>query len=284
MVVSDIAAGRIALALRLLDHQIVGVDGDLLGNVDDLALHERGDRLVVTALLTGPPALAGRQGGRGGAWLHAIWRRLSAQEDPRTTAVPLTEVTRIDSAVHLTVTASAVLASDQGLELWLRDHVISRLPGARGTSQVPHHDPPARRLDGGAVALKSSEHTLAHLLGAQVRTHDGRALGELLEVTADAVGRTSGHLGPLEVRELVCSPRHLGQHLGYTLSPQGPAVLRHLLRWWHTSDVRIDVRDVASIDWGDATISLRAAAALRHPHDHADDSGGSDAAAPGRPQ
>jgi hypothetical protein len=260
----DLMGKRLPLVLRLLDHQIVGVDGELVGNVDDLVVHESESGIVVTALLSGPPALARRQGGRGGRWLDAVWRRLHPDRDPLPTAVPLDEVTRLDSAVHVSRLGESVLAASQGFELWLRDHVVSRLPGATGGETTrPSVDEDLRQRP--PFVLLPGEHTLSELLGAPVRSAGDR-LGELVEVIADPLSPSSARLGALVVRELVCSPRHLGEELGYTLEPQGPAVLRRLLRAWHDRDRLVDARDVR-ITWDPAGVEVRRGATLRHPHD-----------------
>lgn len=45
------------VVLRILDHQVVGPEGELLGNVDDLELVVSHDGWTITALQVGPAAL-----------------------------------------------------------------------------------------------------------------------------------------------------------------------------------------------------------------------------------
>jgi hypothetical protein len=74
--------------LQLLDRQLVGHDGKLIGCVDDLELSgsENGEQLYVTAILSGPGALAYRLGlRRFGRWLRRAHDDVTAveREDPR---------------------------------------------------------------------------------------------------------------------------------------------------------------------------------------------------------
>ena len=88
--------------LHLLDRQIVDPDDAPVANVDDLELRELPDgRLAVSALLIGPGALGPRTGGRLGAWMVAIWRRLRPDADPRPGRIEARLVTHTDSAVHV---------------------------------------------------------------------------------------------------------------------------------------------------------------------------------------
>jgi hypothetical protein len=124
-----VAGRHLDAALNLLDRQIIDPDGRLLGNVDDLELTERDDgRLVVTALLTGPGALGPRLGGRLGHWTVAVWRRLRVDRDPEPGRIDAADISRIDSAVHLSVRLDD--PDLDGLERWVDEHVISRIPGA----------------------------------------------------------------------------------------------------------------------------------------------------------
>jgi sporulation protein YlmC with PRC-barrel domain len=118
--------------LRLLDHQVVGPDGELLGNIDDLELVVSDEGWSVTALLVGPAALGQRLPGRLGRWTIAIWRRLRTDPDPRPCRVPVEQVHDIGSAVTVTRAAADSLAASFGLELWLCEYVVSRNPGATG--------------------------------------------------------------------------------------------------------------------------------------------------------
>ena len=94
------AGTPLALGLRLLDHQILGREQEMVGNVDDVALEERDGRLVAVGLLRGPGAWAHRQPGALGRWGRAVWRRLDHREDPRPLVLPLDHVLSIGSAVH----------------------------------------------------------------------------------------------------------------------------------------------------------------------------------------
>jgi hypothetical protein len=255
----------IPLVLRLLDHQIVGDAKEMLGNVDDLQLVERGGHLIVRALMSGPPALARRQGGRGGRWLDATWRRLHREEEPRPLALPMDHVVQLRSAVEVDEVGERALAEAQGLELWVRAHIVGRLPGALGGEHDLPGEPSAAGSARKLVAPRDAL-TLSQLLGATVRSGT-RELGRVMEVTADVVDPSADRLGELRVRDLVCSPHHLGEELGYTMARQGPAAVGWLLRLWHRGDLRVSMADVVAVDWDSGTVEVREGAELRHPHE-----------------
>jgi hypothetical protein len=124
-----VAGRRYDAVLHLLDRQIIDPDGRLVAKADDLELSSREDgRLVVTTLLTGPGALGPRLGGRLGAWTVAIWRRLRPDEAPAPGRIAAAEITHVDSALHIAVRLRDLRIN--GLEAWVSEHVITRLPGA----------------------------------------------------------------------------------------------------------------------------------------------------------
>ena len=116
----DTAPGRpieagtpLSLRLRLLDHQILGREQEMLGNVDDVALEDRDGRLVAVGLLRGPGAWSHRQPGALGRWGRAVWRRLDTREDPVPLVVPMDHVLALGSAVHVDPWAEAFLAGPE---------------------------------------------------------------------------------------------------------------------------------------------------------------------------
>lgn len=117
------------VALSLLDRQILDRDGTPIGKVDDIALHWDGERPVITDLLVGPGAWSGRMPGLFGRMVHGTWLRLHPREDPQPLRIPLTEVQRLDSAVHLRLRRDDLGIA--GPEAWMRRHVVEKLPGSR---------------------------------------------------------------------------------------------------------------------------------------------------------
>jgi hypothetical protein len=269
--------GPLELVLRLLDHQLVGARGELVGNVDDLVLEERAEGLLVTGLLSGPPALARRQGGLGERWIDAIWRRLHPLQDPPVEAIVLDAVTKVDSAVHLDRAATRFLVRSDLLEAWLRENVVSRLPWVSGEPHPVWAEDTGRSNrpgQGSAFVVEPGTPTLSRLLGSLVRTAEGEEVGEVTEVLArplaDEDGRRADagdHLGPLRVTALVCSHRHLGQELGYTMTPQGPRAIALLVRAWHKGDRHVAIEAVEAFGWDGGEVRVRAGAHLRHPHE-----------------
>jgi hypothetical protein len=113
--------------LHLLDHQIVDRNGRMVGNVDDLELEiVDAGAPVVTALLSGAAALAGRHGGRLGRWLGSLQRRLAEDDTPSRITMDL--VLSIDSAVHLSRDRTELPTNRA--EQWVRTRVIDHIPGA----------------------------------------------------------------------------------------------------------------------------------------------------------
>ncbi|MBE8518574.1 hypothetical protein ILP97_13830 [Amycolatopsis sp. H6(2020)] len=122
--------GRIDLGDALLDRQIIGEDGTVVGKVDDLELRAENGTYVVDALLVGPEALADRVGGPIGKLLHHIGRGFRAQAPQR---IPLNAIRRIEPTI--VVTTAVAHATDSPSEDWLRRHVIGRIPGAGHASR-----------------------------------------------------------------------------------------------------------------------------------------------------
>jgi hypothetical protein len=120
--------------LHLLDRQVIDPEGHLVCKVDDLELTELPDgRLALTALLVGPGALGHRMGGTTGRWVLAVWRRLRPDTDrhPGPARIDAAEVTAVDSAVHIARPAGQMhQLGINGLETWVHDRLIDRLPGA----------------------------------------------------------------------------------------------------------------------------------------------------------
>ncbi|SFW85922.1 PRC-barrel domain-containing protein [Amycolatopsis australiensis] len=119
----------IDLADALLDRQILGEDGTVVGKVDDLDLRPDGDTFVVDALLVGPEALAGRLGGPVGKLLHRIGRGFRTGPPQR---IPMTAIRRVEPAI--VVTTAVAQATTSPSQEWLRRRIVDRIPGAGDAS------------------------------------------------------------------------------------------------------------------------------------------------------
>jgi sporulation protein YlmC with PRC-barrel domain len=115
----------IDLGDALLDRQIVGEDGSVVGKVDDLELRAEGDTFVVDALLVGPEALADRINGPIGKLLRRIGRGFRAEAPQR---IPLNAIRQVEPTI--VVTTAVAHATDSPSEDWLRRRIIDRIPGA----------------------------------------------------------------------------------------------------------------------------------------------------------
>jgi sporulation protein YlmC with PRC-barrel domain len=117
------------IGLDLLDRQILDCDGQPVGKVDDVELDvDAAGTPYVAALLVGQQALGDRIGGRLGRWIAGTARRLSPDYDRGPIRIPYDLVAELTSAVNLSVRRE--LLPDPPLEMWLRDHLIGRIPGA----------------------------------------------------------------------------------------------------------------------------------------------------------
>jgi len=121
------------IGFDLLDRQIVDRDGEPVGKVDDVELtHSPDGSLHVTALLLGQEVLGERIGGRLGRTIAAAARRLSGEGGRPPQRIPMELIADIDNTVTLSVKRE--LLPDPPLEAWLRDHLITRIPGNRHES------------------------------------------------------------------------------------------------------------------------------------------------------
>ncbi|WP_067509451.1 PRC-barrel domain-containing protein [Actinoplanes sp. TFC3] len=117
------------IGFDLLDRQILDRDGEPVGKVDDLELtYDDTGTPHVTALLLGQEVLGHRIGGTLGRWMAGTARRLSGSADRPPMRIPIDLIAAVDSAVNLSVHRD--LLPDPPLETWLRDHLITRIPGA----------------------------------------------------------------------------------------------------------------------------------------------------------
>lgn len=257
------------LALRLLDHQLVGPTGALLGNVDNLVLQERPEGLSVVGVLKGPAGSGPRQPGLLGDWILALWKRLSPSEDPQPLMVPMSHVRDIGSAVTVSDHAERALQSADGLERWMRRHVISAIPGAKeGDDGSPGGDGGASRSRQDHPTRPTGTQLLSDLLGAAVVDPDAGALGAVVEVRARTVEQTGLEVGPLLITGIVFGRHHLGGDLGYTtVSDQGPWLLARAFQWWHRDDREVRWDAIERVDWPGRRVVLVADAQRRHPYD-----------------
>ena len=257
----------IDVVLRVMDHQLVGPSGALLGNVDNLVLHHERRELVIVGVLSGPGGFGPRQPGLLGRWIVAVWKRLSPREEPSPLMVPMSHVHSIGSAITVSAYAESALQGAAGVEEWLRRHVISAIPGATAGDD---------RLTGTTVGSSTSHdeltppaesHLLSDLLGAEVVDDTGTSLGAVMELRGLPFEQTGLEVGRIRVTSVVFGPRRLGGELGYTtLTDQGPWPLARLFGWWHRSDREAAWTDVHDVDWDNQRVTLMANQQSQHPH------------------
>lgn len=107
----------------IIDSQLESADHLALGRVADIEMEWQADgRLVLTSLLTGPQALAGRIA-RGLRCVCAFLLR-----DRFETQIPLDEVVAFGPTVHLRHNAESYPVSQS--EQWLARHILRWIPGS----------------------------------------------------------------------------------------------------------------------------------------------------------
>lgn len=127
---TDRPAGRVLdAALELLDRQIVDREGDLAGKVDDVEFELLPDgSYVAVAILSGPGALGPRLGGRLGRAVSAMFVRLHPDVEPTPARISFGVVRELGPRIGLTISRHHL--DVDGMERWVRDNVIGRIPGA----------------------------------------------------------------------------------------------------------------------------------------------------------
>jgi sporulation protein YlmC with PRC-barrel domain len=125
------AARELYAGLDLLDRQLVDRNDRLCGKVDDLELEreEGSSQLYVSAILSGPGALAYRLGRhRLGRWLQRVNAFVFPHPEGDPARIPFSRV--VDIGDHVTLAADGGELATASGERWARDHVISHIPGS----------------------------------------------------------------------------------------------------------------------------------------------------------
>lgn len=263
--------------LSVLDLQIVDVDGLLVGRVDDveITVDERG-KVQVVALWCGQRALGRRLGGTIGHALQASATRLdigNAADGEQTGRIDASLVSELTSVVRLSRPLRE-LPGIAGLEGWLAEHLIGRLPGAGTAATDLDRTPSAGPLGRRAVAAGPAGPLLSELLGAAVTDQSGGPAGLVHDLRLTVTSDGAPVLGPV-IGLVVGGPgwrARLAHAWGFAEGrSHGPAVLRALLGQ-ESSRARI-VPPSAVVVW---TAPLVIAGPLdRHPRLASDLSAGS---------
>jgi sporulation protein YlmC with PRC-barrel domain len=241
--------GDLDAQIDLLDRQIVSSDGQMIANVDDVELEERGDLLVISGLLVGPGALGPRLGGVVGGLTVRAWQRLSHHEEA--SRIDYTHVQGIDTIVTIDERRRDV--DIDGLEAWTRTHVVDALPGA-GEDREDRSTESSRLGDGPDPA--GTRHRLGPLERMSVQLENGATIGRITDVRVRR-GDDRGHLPELVVDGLLIGRYRLGTLFGYDRDRQrGPWLIRMVLRPFLRQTGYVRWSDVGSIDWEEGVVVL----------------------------
>jgi hypothetical protein len=105
---------------------------------------------------------------------------------------------------------------------------------------------------------QSEAHRLGELLGFDVVTEGGRALGHVNDVRLATGHGIRGTRAELLVEGFVVGTRHAGSLLGYDRrSEQGPWLVRRLVRWLHRHAGYVAWEAVRSVDWDERRVVVR---------------------------
>lgn len=242
--------------LSLFDRQVLDAEDAPIGKVDDVELGHRADgRLMLEALLLGPDALTLRFGEPSARWSHAIWARLRTPNTPAPARIALGALTRLDGAVHVAVRAEQV--GNDGLERWVRRHLIGKLPGSGVDEPAVPDRAPSGAPDDAASGAGERAHRVGDLLGMNVLGAAGHSLGVINDLRVS--WRKDAHArNEFVVAALIVGPGRAGGLLGYDRrQEQGPALVRAIVRRLHRGSLLVPWHDVATVDWTARTVRLR---------------------------
>ena len=123
---------ELSLRMSLMDKQIIDADDLPIGRVDDVELEELDGRPVrVRRLLVGSEALGERLGGKVGGWIRDATERLRHGESNHgASGIEVNLIDQLEPVIRLRVPFDQ-LEDIGGLEDWLTENLIGRIPGAR---------------------------------------------------------------------------------------------------------------------------------------------------------
>ena len=120
--------GPLDLIRDVLDNQLVDRHGQRMGKVDGIVIELRKDKPPKVAYIeVGGPTLAARLHPRLGKWATDLAKRLGPGGESY--RIPWSKVKSVGIDIEVLVDAekTPVLAFEQ----WLREHVVSRIPGGK---------------------------------------------------------------------------------------------------------------------------------------------------------
>jgi sporulation protein YlmC with PRC-barrel domain len=116
------------LARNVLDQQVIDRKGVAMGKVDGVLLELReGAPPRVAAVVLGGVTLASRIHPRLGAWVKR-WRKGLPGAVARQTRIPWSRVLKVGNEIK--VDANAYRSPALAAERWVRDHIVSHIPGS----------------------------------------------------------------------------------------------------------------------------------------------------------
>ncbi len=118
----------LGLIRDVLDNQLVDRNGRKMGKADGLVIELRKGKPPKLAYIeVGGPTLAARIHPRLGEWVMRLARRFGESGEPYRIRWSRVKSVGIDIEVELDAEKTPVLA----FEHWLREHVVSRIPGGK---------------------------------------------------------------------------------------------------------------------------------------------------------
>jgi hypothetical protein len=126
---------EVSARIALLDNQIVDCHRLPLGRVDDLEIELGDGEPRVTSMLVGSEALGDRIEGALGRNMAAASARLRPRSDPAgPPRIPVGSIRELEPLIEIDAELDE-LRQVAGLEHWLAEHFVERLPGSGDASE-----------------------------------------------------------------------------------------------------------------------------------------------------
>ena len=187
--------------------------------------------------------------------------------------MPIDQVRDIGSALTVSRSAAESLAASFGFERWLREFVVSRIPGAKGGGDERDIEARRRHRHGAEGEAADQERarrggrtgSVAGVIRARVFADDGTELGVVNELLCaePPAGRARDHL---RVTHVEYGGHLSGSELGYNSdSGQGPLVVGAVVRWWQRGNRVAPLEDVVDVDLDAGTVRVSSHRPARPP-------------------
>ena len=186
----------LSLGGDFLDSQLETADKVEIGRVAGIEgeWHDDG-RLVLTALLTGPQALAGRVARP----LRTLFQWILGNRFDH--AISMNDLTKIELTLYLR--ENAIDYPTGSADRWIASHILRWIPG-NGYKKNNATQEDKQQIHPSITSSKNTRNVLVHeLIGRKIVTHEGKRVGHIFDVQVsrepeyEVVSLVYGRLAPL---------------------------------------------------------------------------------------